>query len=187
MLPRYTIITKARVYESEIEDITKEIEEKREILHLDNEENYICHFFDSNFHDEADEYIAIDDAIQMLAIKDGYDMVIFEGYGFGFVAYYNGKENGFAILDAQKGVIAMYRQYENPRELEKELEELKAEMESMDLDDLDLDDLMFYHERKEELEERINFAWQDEEFEEDYAREAYRLGELTEEEYYNGL
>lgn len=100
MLPRYTIITKARVYESEIEDITKEIEEKREILHLDNEENYICHFFDSNFHDEADEYVSIDDAIQMLAIKDGYDMVIFEGYGFGFVAYYNGRENGFAIIDA---------------------------------------------------------------------------------------
>jgi hypothetical protein len=99
-LPRYTIITKARVYESEPENITKEIEEKREILHLDNEEWHLCHFFDSAFHDESTEDISIDDAIQMLAIKDGYDMVIFEGYGFGFVAYYNGNENGFAILDA---------------------------------------------------------------------------------------
>lgn len=62
----------------------------------------------------------------------------------------------------------MYRQYENPRKLERELEELKAEMESMDLDDLDLDDLMFYHERKAELEERINFAWQDEEYDANY-------------------
>jgi hypothetical protein len=86
-----------------------------------------------------------------------------------------------------KGVITMYRQYENPRELEAELEELKAEMESKSLDELDFDDLISYAQRKEELEERINFAWQDYEFEMDYAREAYRLGELTEEEYYYGL
>lgn len=101
MLPNYTIITKARVYESEPEDIAKEIEEKRDILGLlDDSFAYYCHFFDSSFMDETTEFLTIDEAISNLAIKDGYDMVIFEGYGFGFVAYYNGEENGFAILDA---------------------------------------------------------------------------------------
>ena len=107
MLPKYTIITKARVYESEPEEIAKEIEEKMAILHLNNNEDYLCHFFDSDFHYEVDEYLPINEAIQGLAIKDGYNIVIFEGYGFGFVAYYNGEENGFAILDAQKGSDTM--------------------------------------------------------------------------------
>jgi len=39
-----------------------------------------------------------DDAIQHLAIKDGYDLIQFENGNYGYVAYYNGIENGFEIL-----------------------------------------------------------------------------------------
>ena len=56
----------------------------------------------------------------------------------------------------------MYRNYENPRELERLLEEEKARQAKRvergeELDELDL-------ERIEGLKERINFAWQDDEY-----------------------
>ena len=78
----------------------------------------------------------------------------------------------------------MYRQYENPRTLEKELEEWKAKKESVlssihnlgnstgRVDDRTgytaydtlQDELQYYEDIISELEQRINFAWQDEEF-----------------------
>lgn len=93
----YTIITKNRVYESEQEDIVKEQYEKREVLGL-NGEQYLCHFFNSPFFDDRMETWDIDTAIQGLAIKDGVDMVQFSNGNYGFVAYYNGHENGFEII-----------------------------------------------------------------------------------------
>lgn len=71
----------------------------------------------------------------------------------------------------------MYRQYENPYTLEEKLKDLREQRQNLvdagytgeDLVDIDLD----IH----ELEERVNFAWQDEEYEEDCTREALRLGE----------
>ena len=69
----------------------------------------------------------------------------------------------------------MYRQYENPRELTKQLEAKKARYEELEAKvnkgELDFDVLVDAHEDIAELEDRVNFAWQDEEFEEDYARE----------------
>lgn len=54
----------------------------------------------------------------------------------------------------------MYRQYENPFTLQDQLDELKArraaETDEDALIDLDMDIA--------ELEERINFAWQDDEY-----------------------
>ena len=58
----------------------------------------------------------------------------------------------------------MYRQYENPYELEKQLEELKEELHKAyilggnvyELEDLEI--------TIAELKERINFAWQDDEY-----------------------
>lgn len=56
----------------------------------------------------------------------------------------------------------MYRQYENPHTLEERLAELLAEQKKRPDDE----DLAFdIH----ELKERINFAWQDDEYDCDYA------------------
>ena len=56
----------------------------------------------------------------------------------------------------------MYRQYENPFELEKQLEELEAEYAQANEDEQ-----MWLAERIAGLKERINFAWQDDEYETD--------------------
>lgn len=63
----------------------------------------------------------------------------------------------------------MYRQYEDPHKLECRLEEVKAQLAQCDNDDERVDLWL----EKEELEERINFAWQDNEYECDYMRENY--------------
>ncbi len=62
----------------------------------------------------------------------------------------------------------MYRQYENPRALEEKLAEVRAEFD-MRLAECDSQDERFdiienYSQTIAELEERVNFAWQDEEF-----------------------
>ena len=58
----------------------------------------------------------------------------------------------------------MYRQYENPRSLEHELAELKEQLKHTS----DEDEIIAIKESIAELEERINFAWQDEEYDECY-------------------
>lgn len=60
----------------------------------------------------------------------------------------------------------MYRQYENPNALEERLEEAKRRLAENPYDE----DLVL---EVEELKERVNFAWQDDEYDEDYAREYY--------------
>lgn len=69
----------------------------------------------------------------------------------------------------------MYRQYEEPRALEKQLEQAKTRYEQLkaevDNGNLDFDVLVDAQLDIDELKERVNFAWQDEEYEEDYARE----------------
>ena len=62
--------------------------------------------------------------------------------------------------------MAIYRQYENPRTLEERLEDAKRRLAENPYDE----DLVL---EVEELKERINFAWQDDEYDEDYAREYY--------------
>ncbi len=60
--------------------------------------------------------------------------------------------------------MGIYRQYENPYKLEKQLEELKKRRakctDEYELEGIDQDIA--------ELKERINFAWQDDEYECDY-------------------
>ena len=51
----------------------------------------------------------------------------------------------------------MYRQYENPYRLEEWLSELNERR-------VNADEIMYLDENIAELNERINFAWQDEEF-----------------------
>lgn len=58
----------------------------------------------------------------------------------------------------------MYRQYENPRILERELKYLKEEYKILLKQGADEDTLLGVREHVEDLEERVNFAWQDDEF-----------------------
>jgi hypothetical protein len=54
----------------------------------------------------------------------------------------------------------MYRQYENPHTLEQQL----AELEARYVAETDLDILMDLAQDIAELKDRINFAWQDDEY-----------------------
>ena len=68
----------------------------------------------------------------------------------------------------------MYRQYEDPRSLEKQLEELLARKEQIiAAGEYDDDAIEYFALEEAELRERINFAWQDEEYDLNYAREEY--------------
>lgn len=62
----------------------------------------------------------------------------------------------------------MYRQYENPYELNKYLCELEAEFDTRFENGESLEDLIDLAEDIATLKERINFAWQDEEYDMDY-------------------
>ena len=62
----------------------------------------IVHWFDSPFANESYEPSdtdSINDIIEGLAVKDGANLVRFESGNVGFVGYYNGKENGFELID----------------------------------------------------------------------------------------
>ena len=52
----------------------------------------------------------------------------------------------------------MYRQYENPYELERQLSILEAEYAKME------ENMFVLHFEIEDLKQRINFAWQDDEY-----------------------
>lgn len=58
----------------------------------------------------------------------------------------------------------MYRQYENPYSLENQLEELKAEYQKAIEENADDETIISLAESIAELKDRINFAWQDDEF-----------------------
>lgn len=107
-LPKFKVITNKSVmdirYEND-EQNEKElialVEEQFNILEqvgiLFND-SYMIHFFDTLYTNDRTKEMDVDDAIQHLAIKDGYDLVQFENGNYGFVAYYSGVENGFEIL-----------------------------------------------------------------------------------------
>ena len=55
----------------------------------------------------------------------------------------------------------MYRQYENPEALERRLEDAKKRLEEAIANNADTNVLEDLHDTIMDLEERINFAWQD--------------------------
>lgn len=66
----------------------------------------------------------------------------------------------------------MYRQYEDPWKLEDRLEDANRRLEIAEDEDPDNDDrIIDLLEEIEELKERINFAWQDQEYDENYAHD----------------
>ena len=109
----YEIVTKRKLYdyldisESEEEKFREElIKEQSEFLAKEiTTKNVILHFLeDTHFCDDKYEYVSkedIDEYIQYLAIKDGVDLVRFSNGNLGFVAYYNGHENGFEIIPTE--------------------------------------------------------------------------------------
>lgn len=99
----FTVITKHQVSNccDDPEKIIAEQEEKRKVFGLVDDEQYLCHFFESKFSNGRIAYYTIDDAIQYLAIKDGFDIVQFSNGNLGFVAYYDGVPNGFEIIDRE--------------------------------------------------------------------------------------
>lgn len=60
----------------------------------------------------------------------------------------------------------MYRQYEDPHKLEKQLKELKEEYRQAIEEGADEATLIGYSWEIAELNDRINFAWQDDEHDE---------------------
>ncbi len=56
----------------------------------------------------------------------------------------------------------MFRRYEDPRKLEKQLEEELARQEKRKASGEELDE--YDYERVQDLKERMNFAWQDDEY-----------------------
>lgn len=58
----------------------------------------------------------------------------------------------------------MYRQYENPYKLEEQLKQRKAEYQMALAENADEDTLISIAEDIADLEERVNFAWQDDEY-----------------------
>ena len=64
----------------------------------------------------------------------------------------------------------MYRQYEDPAKVEKMLEAAEEELaRAKEEDPENVDLLIDLYNEVESLKERVNFAWQDEEYDEDYA------------------
>lgn len=109
MLPSYKILTKESVLDIQYinekqhrTDMENLIEQQNKILEkkgFDLSKFYNIHFFENRFTNDCTTDLDIDSAIQCLAIKDGCDLVKYENGRYGYVAYYNGIENGFEILN----------------------------------------------------------------------------------------
>lgn len=65
----------------------------------------------------------------------------------------------------------MYRSYENPYELELQLKELKQQYYDAKVSNADDDILIDLSIEINSLEERIKFAWEDDEYENEYENE----------------
>ena len=109
----YEIVTQRKLYDycdisEEDEDKFREELWKEQTEFLKKEittENVIIHFIeDTHFCNDFYRYAAtkeIDEYIQYLAVKDGVDLVRFSNGNLGYVAYYNGHENGFEIIPTE--------------------------------------------------------------------------------------
>lgn len=73
----------------------------------------------------------------------------------------------------------MYRQYEDPWKLEDRLEKAEKELEQAKEEDPEnIDRIIDLVNEVESLRERVNFAWQDQEYDENYAHDmGYDLAE----------
>lgn len=104
-MEQYKVLTRKSILDVDSENelvVSALIEEQNGILEnagIDiNNDFYIVRFFENAFRDESIESLTICDAVQRLAIKEGYDLVIFEGGHIGYISYYGSDCDGFEIL-----------------------------------------------------------------------------------------
>lgn len=104
-MEQYKVLTRKSILNVDSENefiVSALIEEQNGILEnagIDiNNDFYIVRFFDNAFRNESIESITIYDAVQRLAAKEGYDLVIFEGGHIGYISYYGSDCDGFEIL-----------------------------------------------------------------------------------------
>ena len=107
-LPNFKIATRKSVldipYESDKQytsECEKLVAEQNKILKKKGyklNKYHDLHFYDSPYTTDFTTDMCISDAVQCLAIKDGYDLVKFDNGNYGYVAYYNRHKNGFEIL-----------------------------------------------------------------------------------------
>ena len=110
---KYKIVTQRKLYdycdipENEEDKFREELWEEQ-LKFLEKEittKNVIIHFIeDTHFCDDKYVYAAtesIDEYTQYLAVKDGLDLVRFSNGNLGYVAYYNGHQNGFEIIPTE--------------------------------------------------------------------------------------
>lgn len=62
----------------------------------------------------------------------------------------------------------MFRQYEDPHMLEERLEKARQDLARALQEDPDSDYIVYLYEDVATLEERVNFAWQDDEYDSNY-------------------
>ena len=112
MFPSYKVITSKSVLDIPYES-AEQNERDCELLIIEQDKIlkelgfkllkcYKLHFFESRYTSNTEREMEIEDAIQCLAIKDGVDLVQFDNGNYGYVAYYNGVENGFEILNERE-------------------------------------------------------------------------------------
>lgn len=108
----YTVVTERELYdyagmeESEEEEFREQLwKEQTEFLKKEISGNVIIHFLeDTHYINECYKYSSateIDEYIEYLAIKDGVNLVRFSNGNLGYIAYYNGCENGFEIIQTE--------------------------------------------------------------------------------------
>ena len=98
---KYEIITKKQTYKNSFEEVLEEQKTTCKALGFSmewNAEDVIIHYFHSAFRKENIFYMNVWEALDGLAVKDGFDLVQFENGNYGFVAYYSGHVNGFEIF-----------------------------------------------------------------------------------------
>lgn len=107
---KYTVLNKMSVmdipeniYETEIErhnEETDDILSENGIVMTGAYANtrYACEFWESKRSETETRVVTIYDAIEMLALKEGTDVVEYEDGNIGIVGYCNRWENGFKIL-----------------------------------------------------------------------------------------
>lgn len=93
----------ADTYETEIErhnEETNDILFENDIVMTGAYANteYVCEFWENKRTETEVRTVSIYDAIEMLALKEGADVVEYDDGNIGIVGYYNTWENGFIIL-----------------------------------------------------------------------------------------
>lgn len=101
---KWTVTTRTSVLETSDDDRSELYAEQNAIIENAYKGKVLVHFFeDDHYLNEGVQSLNVSEilteATDYLAIKDGYDVVKFDNGNLGVVAYYNGNQNGFEIIE----------------------------------------------------------------------------------------